>query len=301
MFGVYFGRYLLASGALNRAQYDEIIAANRTARLKLGVIAVAQGFMTDKQAEEVNQIQVMEDKRFGDIAIDKGYITEEQLGIILKKQGDSYLLFVQALKDRSIMNDEEIAKALVGFKKVNGFTDFEMDAIKSGDVNRIIPIFTSNRECPVEVRDYIALMARNVVRFIDNKVRFGYLEKINSYMAEAISIQELKGDYNFLVGIGTDGDKEGLRLAGSIYGKWEFDTVDEDVLDALCEFINVSNGLFAREEGENGVVIDMIPPEMHTEKTVVSSEGVYYKIPFYVSDNKLDIIVSMGTKWNIQG
>ena len=44
-----------------------------------------------------------------------------------------------------------------------------------------------------------------------------------------------------------------------------------------------------------------IPPEMHAEKTIVSSEGVYYKIPFYVSDNKLDIIVSMGTKWNIQG
>jgi len=301
MFGVYFGRFLLESGTLSKAQYDDIIAVNRTARLKLGVIAVAEGFMTEKQADEVNQIQVMEDRRFGDIAISKGYITDEQLGIILKKQGDSYLLFVNALKDRGIMTDEEIANSLVRFKKVNGFTDFEMEAIKSGDINRIVPIFTANRDCPVEVRDYIALMARNVVRFIDNKVRFGYLEKINSYTAEAISIQELAGDYNFLVGIGCDGDKEGLRIAGSIYGRWDFDTVDEDVLDAVCEFINVSNGLFAREEGDNGVVIDMLPPVMHAEKTVVSSEGVYYKIPFYLSDNKLDIIISMGTKWNIQG
>ena len=88
MFGVYFGRFLLESGTLSKAQYDDIIAVNRTARLKLGVIAVAEGFMTEKQADEVNQIQVMEDRRFGDIAISKGYITDEQLGIIFNKQGD---------------------------------------------------------------------------------------------------------------------------------------------------------------------------------------------------------------------
>lgn len=300
MFGVYFGRFLLDTGKLSPVEYKEIIEANRNARLKLGFIAVAEGMMSEKQADEVNQIQAMKDARFGDIAIGKGYITEEQLGVILKKQGDPYLLFINALKDRNILSDDEIKHELIRFKKSNGFTDFEMEALKSGDINRIIPIFTANRECPVEVRDYIALMARNVVRFIDNKVRFGYLQKINSYTAEAISIQELAGDYDFLVGLGTEDDKEGLLRVGSIYGREQFTEVDEDVLDAVCEFINVSNGLFATEEGENDVLIDMLPPVMHTDKVTVNSEGVYYKIPFFISDKEVDIIISMGTRWNIQ-
>ena len=112
MFGVYFGKYLQDIGVLDEQQYLDIIESSRTARVKMGLLAVNEGYMTTKQADEVNQLQAMMDARFGDIAVSKGYLTEDQVSSLLKKQGDSYLLFVQALVERKLLSLEEIQKHL---------------------------------------------------------------------------------------------------------------------------------------------------------------------------------------------
>lgn len=93
MFGVYFGKYLQDVGVLTENQYHDIIETSRTARLKMGTIAVNEGYMTEEQAEEVNTLQSMRDARFGDIAIEKGYLTDEQLMKLLKKTG-RFLSFI---------------------------------------------------------------------------------------------------------------------------------------------------------------------------------------------------------------
>ena len=74
---------------------------------------------------------------------------------------------------------------------------------------------------------------------------------------------------------------------------------DEDSLDAVCEFINVCNGLFASKESLEGVHIDMLPPEMYTDITTISSEGMMFLLPCYVHGERADIVICMETKWNI--
>lgn len=86
MFGVYFGKYLEDVGVLTHEQYMEIVEASRTARVKMGLLAVSEGLMTKEQADEVNQLQAMKDARFGDIAVEKGYLTDEQVGKLLKNR-----------------------------------------------------------------------------------------------------------------------------------------------------------------------------------------------------------------------
>ena len=70
-----FGRYLVSSGRITDVQLDTIVEKMDSVRVKLGLIAVAEGFMSLKQAEEVNRLQATMDKRFGDIAVEKGYLT----------------------------------------------------------------------------------------------------------------------------------------------------------------------------------------------------------------------------------
>ena len=295
MFGVYFGKYLEDVGVLTHEQYTEIVEASRTARVKMGLLAVSEGLMTKEQADEVNQLQAMKDARFGDIAVEKGYLTDEQVGKLLKKQGDSYILFVQALVERKLLTLEDIQKYLNHYKKSERYTALEIDALKSSDIDKIIQIFLKDNQVPAAVKDYLALLARNMVRFVDNKIRFERIERIHTYTSKYIASQCFIGDYNLFIGICNVGTKP----IATEFAKEEFEVIDEDSLDAVCEFINVCNGLFASKESLEGVHIDMLPPEMYTDITTISSEGMMFLLPCYVHGERADILICMETKWNI--
>lgn len=295
MFGVYFGKYLQDIGVLSPEQYEDIIESSRTARVKMGILAVSEGLMTEAQAEEVNQLQAQQDARFGDIAVSKGYLTEDQVMGLLKKQGDSYLLFVQELVERKLLSLEEIQKHLNHYKKSERFTSLELDALKSSDIDKIIQIFVRDSSVPTTIKDYVALMARNIIRFVDNKVRFERIERIHTYTSRAVASQCFTGDYELFIGVCGNGDK----LIGEAFAKETFPDLDEDCLDAVCEFINVCNGLFASKLSQEEVKIDMLPPNMYTDITTISSEGMMFMLPCFIRGQRADIVICMETKWNI--
>ena len=67
------GNYLVETKKISAAQLQTVLHKQDSVRVKLGLIAVSEGFMTTEQAEEVNEIQAIRDMRFGDIAVEKGY------------------------------------------------------------------------------------------------------------------------------------------------------------------------------------------------------------------------------------
>ena len=96
------GNYLVETDRMSREQLQGVIAKLDEVRVKMGLLAVAEGMMTVEQAEEVNRYQATVDKRFGDIAVERGYLSEEQIGNLLKKQGNAYLAFAQELVKQDI-------------------------------------------------------------------------------------------------------------------------------------------------------------------------------------------------------
>lgn len=297
MFGVYFGKYLEGKGILTNEQYNSIISDSKNARVKMGLLAIEAGYMTEKQAEEVNNLQQMQDRRFGDIAVEKGYLTEEQVGSLLKKQGDEYLLFVQALVEGEILSLEDIQKEINAYKKSERFSALDIEAIKSGDVDKIVPVFTKESFIPPTVKDYIALTARNMVRFIDRHFRLEKVEKLNDYTSAFVAAQELDGDYRVFSGF--CGDGSGIKLIAEAYAKEEFESVDMDVLDAACEFLNCNNGLYATKLSYEDVELDMLPPTMKDTVTTIRSDGNMFRVPFYIKDKQVDLILCIESKWNL--
>ena len=71
--------------------------------------------------------------------------------------------------------------------------------------------------------------------------------------------------------------------------KEELTQVDMDTLDADCEFLNMNNGLFARESYDNGVEIDMLPPEMFDTPQKLTGEIIL--APFTIHGEKLDLVI----------
>ena len=134
------GRYLLSKGRITSEQLFSLLIEKKRIRVKMGLIAVAEGFMTQTQAELVYDYQSVVDKKFGEIAVEKGYLTEWEVESLLDKQGDAYLAFAQALSNQHLMNVEQLEECMRQFQKEYHLTLPDMEDLKSNDADRILPI-----------------------------------------------------------------------------------------------------------------------------------------------------------------
>ena len=297
MFGIYYGKYLQEKGLITLQQYDELLKEVQTSRLRMGMMAVIDGLMTEKQADEVNQLQQIQDRRFGDIAVEKGYLTQEDVETLLKKQGDPYLLFVQALNDHGYLSLEEIQDAITAYKKEKHLSASDLEAIKSNDLDQIVSVYMKEPSLPPALKEYIALMARNILRLIDTNLRLEQTERIHSYAADFMAVQELEGAFDCFVGMA--GEREAVLALASTFGQEAFSQIDEDSLDAACEFINCNNGLYAVNCSEQDIELELLPPSMYTAPINIQTDGPMYRVPMFISGKQIDLILCMDAKWQI--
>jgi hypothetical protein len=294
MFGLYFGNYLVEKNKISRSQYEDLMEKQQKTRVKLGLIAVAEKLLTAKQAEEINDIQRKLDKRFGDIAIEKGYLLPEEVTHLLNLQGNPYLQFVQVITENNILSIHEIETYLEEYKKDNNLKDSDIDALKSGDIDRIIPVFVET-DIPL-CGDCISLFLRNVVRFISTDMVISKIYKTGEYKFGALASQKMVGDHEFFVGFACQ-DKELLAIANP-FAKEEFIEVDEDAFDSVCEFINCTNGLYASKLSHEDIHIDMTPPLFYTDKKILS-KGDIYVVPINIGGKHTDLLVTIDSQLEI--
>lgn len=285
MFEEFFGNYLVKSGKLSREQFTNVKEVMKTARVKLGIIAVSEKLLTAKQADEVNRLQAVMDKRFGDIAVEKGYLTDSQVGHLLSLQGNPYMQFVQAVTENGYMTMDDVEADILAYKDALKLSDEDITYIKSGDVDKISSVFVTpdNMLC----KNLVGLGIRNIVRFISTAVSFGPIEKIDSYVYESIAAQSVKGDHSILFAFSGKGTS--LLSIANPFAKEEFTAINEDSFDSVCEFINCINGLYASALSKDDINIDMEPPIFYQNGSL--SAGTIYKLPMTITDNDIDLLV----------
>ena len=294
MFGIYFGKYLQDIGVISTEIYEKLIEKCRNERIELGVIAVNEGMMIDAQADEVNFLQTMQDMKFGDVAVSMNYLSREQLDALLRKQGNGYLRFVQLLMDEKILTLDEIQEHLNNFRKREKLTIAEIEAIKQENVGGIIRAYLKNVEASEEAKEYLSLVGRNMVRFVDNQVRFESCSVSDIYTGKFLALQQLSGDINFLVGLGDTG----IRMIAEEYCEEDFYEIDEECLDAVCEFMNVTNGEYASKMSELGKDVNLGVPQMFDDYTTIQAENILL-LPCYLFGERVDLILCESGKWDI--
>lgn len=252
------GNYLIEIGKITEQQYRIALDRMNSVRVKLGLIAVSEGFMTLQQVEEVNQLQKKLDKRFGDLAVEKNYLTDEQVGKLLKKQGDAYLTFMQALEEFEMITPAEAVWIIDEFKESRGLTNIEMDYIKSDDVDKIVEIMLPDKAADYSV--LIAIAIKTIIRIADRHAGIIKVEMKDFRSAAPMAVQSLEGENETW----TNGFKEvdgAMRTAASIFAEEDFTEMDEDALDAAAELVNCINGLYASSaSGSHGKFLELMPP-----------------------------------------
>lgn len=296
MFKQLFGKYLVEQKALTAEQYAELSAQQAASRVKLGLIAVEEKLLTQEQADELNRLQTQMDKRFGDLAVEKGYLTDEQVGILLKKQGNPYLQFIQVLSESNYIPLFKIDSYLLSFLKDSNFSSKDLTALKSNDMSEIVKIFVP--EDVPNLRELIGLTLRNITRFVSTDFYIGKIIPVHSVKYNCFAGQQVEGDHSYTLGFACEADNSGLLTLASCYGKEDFTDVNADAYDSIGEFSNCINGLFASELSHTGINIDMLPPFGYTEVTLT---GDGYALPINIEGKDLILYAAIDTEIQIEG
>lgn len=296
MFANILGDYLIQKGTISETQFLNLKEEQKKTRVKLGLIAVSEKMITEKQADEINRKQAVMDKRFGDIAVELGYLTNDQVGRLLSLQGNPYMLFTQTASDMGILSVADIESAMDAFQKENGFTGADMDALKSGDIDRIVPLFLP--QLPVHTKELIAVALRTVNRLITTDICIHKAVVENSYTGKGAALQKMNGDTQVLTAF--SGNQEGVLVIADTYAGETFDTLDLDALDSAGEFINIVNGLYATALSGQNIHVELLPPTLLEGDVTISSQDGICKVPLLVNRKSVDLIVSVGNEVTLQ-
>ena len=280
------GNYLVETGKITKEQLAQTLTDQDTVRVKLGLIAVAEGMMTLEQTAEVNRLQALLDQRFGDIAVQKGYLTDEQVGKLLKKQGNAYLSFIQTMVDSQLLDMEDVELVINSFRLINGYSNSEMDALKSDDAERIVPLFIP--EEGKQFTDIISTAVKALIRLIDRHIYIGKAEMAGSFPSKDMVSQSMEGT-NGLVSCLSEGNGALLQVC-SVFGQEDFPQLDLDALDAAGELLNCINGLFASGQSRDGHFLELMPPD-YTDVTAKAKTEIC-KVPVYIGEKKFYFTVA---------
>ncbi|MGN0330716.1 MAG: chemotaxis protein CheX [Kineothrix sp.] len=295
MFSQIFGRFLVEQKLISSEELEEILEEQKRARVKLGLIAVSERLLSREQAEKINRKQALEDKRFGELAVELGFLTEGQVQRLLQLQANPYLAFVQAATEKGIMTLEEIEAAMELYQRENGFTNTDMENFRSGDVDRMLPLYvrTGNKIAS----DLIGLAIRTIIRLIDSEIAIAPSYEADSYAFENLALQNVEGQHSILLGLAGEGDS--LLEIAEAFAQEEFEGMDLFAFDAICEFINCINGLNASALSYKGIWLDMLPPTYY-QSGVAKAEGKLLIIPVYIKNKKIGIVIAMDTQVQVE-
>lgn len=287
MFSQYFGQYLLKKEYLTMPQLKTALEYQQSVRLKLGVLAVNAGYMNSQQAKLVNEMQTKFDKRFGELAVESGYLKEEQVDELLSSQSFGHLLLAQAVIDKNYMSLEKFEEAINNYKKEYGLSDVQFDAVQRDDVDELINIYVNieNDKCGLEIKHYIGLFMRNIIRFIDSEIYTNEIIKVEEYKTKCAVTQRIKNSINLQTYINAE-EEVFVKLA-SRYAEEELSTVDEMAKDSVGEFLNLNNGLYLVGMSNMGMELDMESQLVIFEKTIHSTYVLPIELPF----GKIELIL----------
>lgn len=291
MFSQLFGKYLVEKGVIGYADYRETVQKQLNVRVKLGTIAVAEGLLTVEQAETINKLQKQFDKRFGDIAVEKKYLTEEQVEALLKKQGNPYMQFLEVLLDSEKASISEIETEFAAFQKENGFSRADMDALKHDDFEKLVPIYAFSSK-PF-VTDIVCLMLRNINRFVSRDFYMDKIEHVKEMSYTCLAGQKSYGDHTIQLALAGEKTSEGFLKIASAFAGEDYATTEEDALDAVCEFINCTSGLFAAEQSKKDVELDMQPVYAYENQKLI---GDVYVLPIYIEDCEVKLVIGIDSE-----
>ncbi|MDO5402509.1 MAG: chemotaxis protein CheX [Eubacteriales bacterium] len=189
------------------------------------------------------------------------------------------------MKDK--MFNSYIAKQHIG----STFTDRELKAIQTGDVDSIVKEFCNmkNERYVLQLQSMIKCMSS----CMGDNVELHNISLLNEYKGRFIGCQVMDGDADIFLGIA--GEDDAMLKVASQFAMEELGQFDVDAYDALCELINVMNGAYATRLGEDNIVVNLHPPVFYTDTMIAVDKGLYV-VTFAMGDKEFQMLMAVDEK-----
>lgn len=286
MFTQFFGQFLLNESLITPQELNKVFRSVRETRLKLGTIAIHEGFLDAQQVETINNLQKKQDKRFGEIAVEHHLLTEDQLNHILSKQQSEHLVLAQAIVDQGYMTLEEFKESIEVYKRLHGISNDDFESLKDGRIESVI--YNVLNIDDDRIKAYVTLFYKNLVRFITNDVHVCTATRLNSKEKHDFLFEQVfHGDQNLYTAF--TGHKEFLIPFAEKYANEKMDGMDDYTIDVCKEFLNLHNGLFSVNMSNEGHKLNLNIQKHHVDH--VLEDTSLYKILFFTELGMLHLII----------
>jgi CheY-specific phosphatase CheX len=277
----FFGEFLLDRLVITREQLLEALELQEYRNVKFGSLAVRQGYLKEEQVQQISELQKTQDMRFGDLVVAKGWMKPEQVQEILTLQKNSYLYLGEALLELGYVARDALERELATFQE-------EQSRFRTDQV--VLPNGIEGAEI---LHVAVDLTRKFFVRVV------GVLIKVGA--GEALGSDKLnEGEYHLSVSVKFKGWKEvqyvlsvssdlAVAIASRILKEDATRESEEMVEDAVKEFCNMVCGNTAAKLAQQGISVDIEPPESDPLLTVPAKNGVVVVFPVRIGEGKVDI------------
>lgn len=295
MINLYLGNYLLRNRLIDTDTLRSVLDLQQDTHLRLGVLAMHEGFMTAEEVERVHERQSKVDKKFGEIAVLEGYLKDHQVDSLLNLQTRSGAQLTQVLMDRSLFTPREMDEILVKYRKENNLSKEEENALDQGDVGHVMEPYIL-QQCAVagcdagkEILAAGSLFIRNLIRFIDRRVILNLTDQQPLNHEFILIGQEIQGDLSLQTAVAMHEDV--YWIMAQKHARMEING-DEALAEAsVLEFLNLHNGLFTIWLSENGIKSTLVPPRL-TPATEIEHSREWIRMPLSINGGRLFFLVS---------
>lgn len=174
---------------------------------------------------------------------------------------------------------------IVEYAIYNPITPKDLEDLKSGDPQRIFPVYMGAYNDRY-IKHFVTIID-NIEKITGKEVMVELISPTYEFESDRFACQLLHGDTDVLLGF-SGSDKSLLYIASSFAGE-EFEDIDENSYDALCEFTNCANGRFATLIEKDDVELDIDPP-MCCDNCKIKVDSKFYVMKIKVDDRILDIV-----------
>lgn len=273
-----FGNYLVEKQKITKEQLNDLLPVENDFKAEVETIAVINKVLTAAIVHELLAQIDKDNDRFGEAAIDAGYLTDEKLDQILTYQSNVFMKFIQSLLNKGLLRLEQVNPLLDDFQQLCGYNDAQMSSLIHDDLEQSINIFVPLKSA--RLKELTITLVQTIRRLIDRDMYLDKAYTARSLQLDKYACQMIAGDMHIKVYISAPDN--GLLAIANYFTGDTYETVDEDALDNVGEFINCVNGLFATNLSYDDVSVDMNSPEYSLDGPYISNEKLYV-IPIHAN------------------
>lgn len=279
MFSQFFGNYLFSNGYVTKEQLIPALIRQSKETLLVRTLALYAGYISAQEIKHIAELQQEENKKFSELAIKYGYLTHNQVMELLNMKAPNFLVLGQILINDGIFTYEEFENILTDYRSQSEFLDFELNDENRNDFHRLVEDFAiiSETAIPDFGKSYLELLFNNLVRYIGDDFSTLPPSLCTEFATECCVSQTIEGPY--VVNTYFNMDEATAIAFAERYSGDSYSEMDEFVLAAMDDLLNLHNGLFivnASNDSLNELNIGVIN---HHLNTIINFENATYLFP----------------------